>query len=102
MTSHHLPGGLRTPTDATRAVSAEPSQEEVVMTVASETPTIVLVHGAWADAAGFDVAPDLSNRQYPAGSGSDPQWLCSAKSAIGHGGPHRRMNASLRRLRLCQ
>src|SRR6478736_5825572 len=31
-----------------------PSQEEAVMTMASETPTIVLVHGAWADATGFD------------------------------------------------
>jgi hypothetical protein len=24
------------------------------MTMAAETPTIVLVHGAWADATGFD------------------------------------------------
>ena len=24
------------------------------MTMAGETPTIVLVHGAWADATGFD------------------------------------------------
>ena len=29
--------------------------EEVVTTMASETPTIVLVHGAWADATGFDL-----------------------------------------------
>src|SRR4029078_8241850 len=27
---------------------------EAVMTMAGETPTIVLVHGAWADATGFD------------------------------------------------
>src|SRR5256884_2936008 len=38
----------------TLAESVEPSQEEAVMTMASETPTIVLVHGAWADATGFD------------------------------------------------
>jgi hypothetical protein len=25
-----------------------------VTTMAAETPTIVLVHGAWADATGFD------------------------------------------------
>jgi pimeloyl-ACP methyl ester carboxylesterase len=36
------------------AESVEPSQEEAVMTMAGETPTIVLVHGAWADATGFD------------------------------------------------
>ena len=38
----------------TLAELAEPSQEEAVMTMAGETPTIVLVHGAWADATGFD------------------------------------------------
>src|SRR5690242_16648053 len=38
----------------TVAESVEPSQEEAVMTMAGETPTIVLVHGAWADATGFD------------------------------------------------
>src|ERR1700749_127855 len=36
------------------AGSLELSQEEAVMTMAGETPTIVLVHGAWADATGFD------------------------------------------------
>jgi pimeloyl-ACP methyl ester carboxylesterase len=36
------------------AESLELSQEEAVMTMAGETPTIVLVHGAWADATGFD------------------------------------------------
>src|SRR6266699_6446856 len=39
---------------STLAESVEPSHEEAVMTMASETPTIVLVHGAWADATGFD------------------------------------------------
>src|SRR5215813_9622415 len=38
----------------TVAESVELSQEEAVMTMASQTPTIVLVHGAWADATGFD------------------------------------------------
>ena len=38
----------------TVAESVEASQEEAVMAMASETPTIVLVHGAWADATGFD------------------------------------------------
>ena len=32
----------------------DPSRAEAVTPVASETPTIVLVHGAWADATGFD------------------------------------------------
>jgi pimeloyl-ACP methyl ester carboxylesterase len=32
----------------------EPLREEAVVTVTSEIPTIVLVHGAWADATGFD------------------------------------------------
>jgi pimeloyl-ACP methyl ester carboxylesterase len=31
----------------------ELSQYEAVTTMANETPTIVLVHGAWADASGF-------------------------------------------------
>ncbi len=38
----------------TLAESVEPSQEKAVMTMAAQTPTIVLVHGAWADATGFD------------------------------------------------
>jgi pimeloyl-ACP methyl ester carboxylesterase len=38
----------------TLAESVEPSREKAVMTMATQTPTIVLVHGAWADATGFD------------------------------------------------
>jgi pimeloyl-ACP methyl ester carboxylesterase len=53
--SYHLPGVACARQQArTLAESVEPSQEEAVMTMASETPTIVLVHGAWADATGFD------------------------------------------------
>jgi len=37
----------------TLAEPVEPFQEAAMMTMASETPTIVLVHGAWADATGF-------------------------------------------------
>jgi len=37
----------------TLAEPVELFQEEAMMTMASETPTIVLVHGAWADATGF-------------------------------------------------
>jgi pimeloyl-ACP methyl ester carboxylesterase len=38
----------------TLAESVEPFREKAVMTMAAQTPTIVLVHGAWADATGFD------------------------------------------------
>ena len=41
----------------TAGVSVE--RAETMTRMAGETPTIVLVHGAWADATGFD--PDQSN-----------------------------------------
>jgi pimeloyl-ACP methyl ester carboxylesterase len=50
----HRPSFL---TAAYSGQSVEPSQEKEVMTMATQTPTIVLVHGAWADATGF--APEI-------------------------------------------
>ena len=46
--------------------------------MAAETPTIVLVHGAWADATGFDAEiRALRDRGYTVPSGSPTRFATS-------------------------
>jgi hypothetical protein len=70
--------------------------------MAAETPTIVLVHGAWADATGFDAEIRAlpargSDPAHPSGrrgdvrsaavAGASPHWKSPTDRLVGLGGP---------------